>query len=154
MPQYTECACKHKVYSCEVHQLGPFFHHFTLNSVYRFLSNLHPSTICFGSFYLFFFFFFFLSAKLGGLRACRLTPPHLMRLLVIVLSNIRLYSLQTIHCFSRDVLLNCPACWTCTVFFLLFFFLCLKMSFLSDDSSMAFILHFWPPHFFGTATKK
>lgn len=34
------------------------------------------------------------------------------------------------------------------------FFLCLKMSFLSDDSSMAFILHLWPPHFFGTATKK
>lgn len=29
----------------------------------------------------------FLSAKLGGLRACRLTPPHLMRLLVNVLSN-------------------------------------------------------------------
>lgn len=35
-----------------------------------------------------------------------------------------------------------------------FFFLCLKMSFLSDDSSMAFILHLWPPHFFGKATKK
>lgn len=35
-----------------------------------------------------------------------------------------------------------------------FSLLCLKMSFLSDDSSMASILHLWPPHFFGTATKK
>lgn len=100
-----------------------FFHHFTLNSVYRFLSNLHPSTICFGSFCLF-FFFFFLSAKLGGLRACRLTPPHLMRLLVIVLSNIRLYSLQTIHCFFQEM-----CYWTALhaghvrFFFLLLFFL-------------------------------
>lgn len=80
MPQCAKCA--RQPCSSEVHQLALFCHHFTFNSVYRFLSNLHPSTVCFWSFY-----FFFLSAKLGGLRACRLTPPHLMRLLVIVLSN-------------------------------------------------------------------
>lgn len=111
-----------------------------------------PKTASIDNMFLVFFFYlsFFWPAKLGGLRACRLTPPHLIRLLVIVLSNKRLYPLKTVHCFERDVLLNCPACWTCMVVF----FLCLKMSFLSDDSSMAFILHLWPPHFFGTATKK
>lgn len=114
-------------YSFEVHQ-PTLFHNFTLNSMYR---KLYPSTICFRSFLP----FFFSSAKLGGLRACRLTPPHLMRLLAFVLSNKRLYSLQTIHCFFyyfflRKCKLNFPACWTCMVFI---FFMCLNMSFLSDE---------------------
>lgn len=61
-----------------------------------------PSTICFWpSLFFFFLPFFFWSAKLGGLRACRLTPPHLMRLLVIVLSNKRLYSLKLFIVFKE-----------------------------------------------------
>lgn len=150
---YTKCACKHQVYSSEVHQLALFSSFYVEFSV-----QILVKTASIDNMFLVFFFIFSFFC-LPNLEDCEpVVWRHLIScvLLVIVLSNNRLYSLQTIHCFYRDVLLNCPACWTCMVFVFCFFFpfLCLKMSFLSDDSSMAFILHLWPPHFFGTATKK
>lgn len=96
--------------------------------------------------------FFCSSAKLGGLRACRLTPPHLMRLLAFVLSNKRLYSLQTIHCFFLLVFFKENVNWTFLhaghVWFL--FSLCAWICHFCQ-MSMAFIHSL---HFFGTATKK
>lgn len=97
----------------------------------------------------FFIFYFFLSAKLGGLQACRLTPPHLMRLLVIVWSNKRLYPLQTLHCFKEMcywTALHAGHVW--------FFFLCLKMSYFVGWLQHGTHTSFRPPHFFGTETKK
>lgn len=73
---YTKCACKHQVYSSEVHQLALFSSFYVEFSV-----QILVKTASIDNMFLVFFFylFFFLSAKLGGLRACRLTPPHLMR---------------------------------------------------------------------------
>lgn len=148
-----KCARMHQV-GYKVPQLG-LFHHFSLNSVYRFLSNLHPSTICFWSFYYFALF------CLPNLEDCEPAVwRHLISCVCLLMcwATKRLDSSQTIHCFYRDLLLNCTCMLDMYGFFSVLFsfsFLCLKMSlFFSDDSSMAFILHLWPPHFFGTATKK
>lgn len=88
--------------------------------MYRFLSNLHPSTIWFWSFFL----SFFCLPNSEDLRACRLTPPHLMRLLVIVLSNKRRCSLQTIHYFLKRCVIELPCMLDMYGFFCCFFSLC------------------------------
>lgn len=111
------------------------------------LSELHPSTICFWSFFFFYISFFFVCQtwRIASLPFDA-TSSHC---LFFVLSNKRLYSLQTIIVFkemSYWTSLHAGHVW--------FFFSFCAWRFLSDDSSMAFILHLWPPHFFGTATKK
>lgn len=95
---------------CQVHQLSSFCFEFSLSS--------STNEISFKTFFLPF--------------VCQsvedLSSPHLIRLLVFVLSRKRLNLL----CDSADCALHAGHVW---------FFLCLKMSFLSDDSSMVFILH-------------
>lgn len=103
------------------------FHLSTLKSVYKYRSK--TASIYSKKTFLAFFPFCFCSAKLGGLRACHFTPPHLMRYACyFVLSNKQTILLirNNIHYFKIDMLLNWPACWTCTGFL---FFLCLKMYF-------------------------
>lgn len=81
-------------------------------------SKLHPSTVFFG-------LFFFFSFCLPNLEDCE---PAVWRHLISCVCLLLCWATKDyIHyklfvVFKRDV--NCPACWTCMVFFL-----CLKMSF-------------------------
>lgn len=137
-------ACQATSTALESFNVPPFFFSFfcfAFHSVSRFLSNLHPSTNTFFDFFcllLLLLLFFYDFAKLGGFcEPAVVTPPHLMPSLVIVLNNKRRHSLQTIQFFfffcGKDVLLDCPACWTCMVCF--FSFICLRF----------FCLFFFPP---------
>lgn len=109
MPQCAKCACQHWAEASEVHQpaLIYFFivsSFYLFNSVYRFLSNLHPLTICFWSLFLLYFFFFFCLPDLEDLRACPFdaTSSHFACYCYWATRKKRkkrLYSRQTIHCF-------------------------------------------------------
>lgn len=133
---YTKCACKHQVYSSEVHQLALFSSFYVEFSV-----QILVKTASIDNMFLVFFFYLFFFFCLPNLEDCEpVVWRHLIScvLLVIVLSNNRLYSLQTIHCFYRDVLLNCPACWTCMVFVFCFFF---SFSVLEDVLFVGWLQH-------------
>lgn len=128
----------------------PIFHHLAFNSVYRSLSNLHPSTICFWSFY---FFFVCQTWRIASLPFDA-TSSHAFACYCVEQQKtifITNYSL-----FLKRCVIELPCMLDMYGFSFLFFFLSVleDVLFLSDDSSMAFILHLWPPHFFGTATKK
>lgn len=56
--------------------------------------------------------------------------------------------------FLKRCVIELPCMLDMYGFFSFFLSVLEDVLFLSDDSSMAFILHLWPPHFFGTATKK
>lgn len=141
-----------RLYSSEVHQLALFFHHFTFDSVYRFLSNLHPSTVCFWSFFFLLFIFVCQSWRIASLPFDA-TSSHAFACYCVEQQKTVLITNYPL--FLKRCVIELPCMLDMYGFFFFFFFLlCLKMSFLSDDSSMAFILHLWPPHFFGTATKK
>lgn len=149
MPQNPESACSTKY---KVHQLGLFSSLFFEFSVQI---PVQPASID-SMFLVFFFHYFALFFVWQTWRTASLpfdaTSSHAFACYCV--EQRKDFSSQTIHCFYRDVLLNCTCMLDMYGFFFFFFFLCLKMSCFLSDSSMAFILHLWPPHFFGTATKK
>lgn len=124
------------------------FHHFAFNSVYRYLSKSASINNMFWSFPFPF--------CLPNLEDCELAIfRHLISCVCLLLcwatkDNIILkqYSLFLKKEICYRIALHAGHVW----FYFLFFVL--EDVLLSDDSSMAFILHLWPHHFFGTATKK
>lgn len=101
---YTKCACKH---------YKPFF------IILFWIQCTDSCQNCIHRQYVFFFFLpFFLSAKLGGLRACRLTPPHLM--LVFVLSNKKTKFITNYSLFLKRCLIELPCMLDMYGFFFFF----------------------------------
>lgn len=111
-PQCTKCACMHQVLSSST---WPFFIIFPLNSVYRFLSNLHPSTICFWSFLLLCPFFVCQTWRTASLPFDA-TSSHAFACYCVEqrkdLIHHKLFIVFTEICYW-----TVPACWTCMVFF-------------------------------------
>lgn len=120
----------------------PFFHHFTFNLVYRFLSKLHPSTIYFWSFTLF---------CLPNLEDCE---PAVWRHLISCVCLLLCWATKDYIHYKLFIVFKEMCYWTGLhaghVWFLFFSFWC---PFLSDDSSMAFIYFIYGLTFLGQQQK-
>lgn len=117
-----KCACRHSLYSCEVHQLFFSFIILLLIQCTDSCQTCIHRQCLFGLFLI----FCFLSAKLGGLRACRFDATSSHALLLCWATKKKdyiAYSLQTLF-LKRDVLLNWPCMLdmygSCFFFLLLF----------------------------------
>lgn len=110
-----------------------------------FCVQIHVKTAFIDSMFLVLFFFF----RLPNLEDCKPAVwRHLISCVCLLLCwatkdyiHYKLSCFCCLFCFcilKKDVLLNCPACWTCMVSPLLLFFLCLKMSFISSPPTPLF----------------
>lgn len=94
--------------------------------------KLYPSTICFRSFFTFLFFvcqtWRIASLPFDATSSHAFACFCVEQQKTIFITNYSLFFF--IFIFLRKCKLDFPACWTCMVFF---FFMCLNMSFLSDE---------------------
>lgn len=151
MPQCTEACMPSDEHSPRKFQRALFFC-FAFNSVSRFLSNLHPTTNKFQIFLSFIIIivvvFLLLCQTRRILRACRCdaTSSHAFACYCVEQQKATFITNYSIFFLKRCVI-GLPCMLDMYGFFLLFFFLYVLEIFLSiffllsDNSSMAFILH-------------
>lgn len=146
---HTRCACRHWVCCSQAHPLAPFYIIFTLNSVYRFLSKLHPSTKCFWSF----FFFFPPFLCLPNLEDCDATSSHACFFFCVEQEKKDYIHYKLFIVFKKRCLIELP----CMLDMYGFFF----FTVLEDVLLVGWLTPAWHsyfiyglPHFFGTAAKK
>lgn len=108
MPQYTKCACQAiSIPDTSLKFTVPFF--FSPLLYLKFSARIPVWPTSFGSMFLLFFYFYFCTPfvcqtwRIASLPFLR----HLISCLLLCWTTKRLYPLQTVHCFWRDVLLNC-----------------------------------------------
>lgn len=149
MPQYTKCACQaisSPDTSLKFDVPPPFFFFFLFFIILPLIQCTDSCQTCihrqyvFGLFLPFLFLFFFVcqTRRIASLPFDA-TSSHAFACYCVEQQKtmfITNYSL-----FLKRCVIELPCMLDMYGFFVLFFFMCLKMSFLSDDSSMAFILH-------------